>query len=259
MAALKFLTSTIDRGKRKYRNFRVSDVSDPSIVTTGLVLHLNSYFLNSYPGTGTTWTDLSPYGNNGTLVNSPIYDTSLGASISLLSTQDQWVTVNMNSSIRPEGGLTQESWFRPTASAGWISFGAQFGTGSDNSYALWYDGNWNCLVRTATAGTDVLSISSASIPLVLNQWIHYASTWDGAAQRLYLNGVQIGTKNTAGTITYDTGNTLLGIGVDWNAGYNSGPQLKTTGRFAVLRLYNRGLSQAEILNNFNAERFRYGI
>jgi hypothetical protein len=41
----------------------------PSIVTDGLVLCLDAGNPKSYPGSGTTWTDLSGNGNNGTLVN----------------------------------------------------------------------------------------------------------------------------------------------------------------------------------------------
>ena len=46
----------------------------PSIVTNGLVLCLDAANSKSYPGSGTTWTDLSGRGNNGTLVNGVGYN-----------------------------------------------------------------------------------------------------------------------------------------------------------------------------------------
>ena len=46
----------------------------PSIVTDGLVLALDAANHKSYPGSGTTWYDLSGNGNNGTLNCGPSFD-----------------------------------------------------------------------------------------------------------------------------------------------------------------------------------------
>ena len=48
----------------------------PSIVGNGLVLNLDARINESYPGTGTTWTDISGLGNNGTLVNGTTFDSN---------------------------------------------------------------------------------------------------------------------------------------------------------------------------------------
>ena len=53
----------------------------PKIVTDGLVLYLDAENTRSYPGTGTTWSDLSRDGNNGTLTNGPTVDSGNGGSI----------------------------------------------------------------------------------------------------------------------------------------------------------------------------------
>ena len=53
----------------------------PRIVTDGLVLCLDAASKRSYPGTGTTWTDLKG-GNNGTLTNGPTFDTGNGGECS---------------------------------------------------------------------------------------------------------------------------------------------------------------------------------
>jgi len=50
----------------------------PNIVTSGLVLQLDAANTKSYPGSGTTWTDLSGNGNNGTLTNSPTFSSANG-------------------------------------------------------------------------------------------------------------------------------------------------------------------------------------
>ena len=58
--------------------------SGPDIVDSGLVLALDAADRNSYPGSGTTWTDLSGRGNNGTLTNGPTYSSVNGGSIVLM-------------------------------------------------------------------------------------------------------------------------------------------------------------------------------
>ena len=54
---------------------------NPRIVTDGLVLLLDAGNTKSYPGTGTTWTDISRNGNNGTLTNGPTFDSANGGSL----------------------------------------------------------------------------------------------------------------------------------------------------------------------------------
>ena len=70
-----------------------------SIVTDGLILHLDAGNKNSYPGSGTTWTDLSGNGYNATLNNSVGFTTSSGGMLTL-NGSNQTATVNVNSFIR---------------------------------------------------------------------------------------------------------------------------------------------------------------
>ena len=60
----------------------------PSLVMNGLVLCLDAGNSKSYPGTGTTWTDLSGNGNNGTLTNGPTYSSANGGSLVFDGTND---------------------------------------------------------------------------------------------------------------------------------------------------------------------------
>ena len=67
----------------------VSTISNfPSIITSGLVLHLDAGNAASYPGTGTTWTDLSGNSRNGTLTDGPTYSSANGGSIVFDGTND---------------------------------------------------------------------------------------------------------------------------------------------------------------------------
>jgi hypothetical protein len=90
----------------------------PSIATNGLVLCLDAANRKSYPGSGTTWTDLSGNGNNGTLTNGPTYSSANGGSLSFDGTND---VVNSTTSIidRADGQeITVSCWIKPSRTSG---------------------------------------------------------------------------------------------------------------------------------------------
>ena len=61
----------------------MASAAGPNIITDGLVLHLDAANTNSYPGSGTTWTDISGEGHNGTLDNGPTFSSGNMGYISL--------------------------------------------------------------------------------------------------------------------------------------------------------------------------------
>jgi hypothetical protein len=90
-----------------------------NIVTDGLVLYLDAANISSYSGSGTTWTDLSRSGNNGTLVNNPTFDSANKGSI-VFDGVDDFINCG-NSPILVFGTLdfTVSIWIKtPIASTG---------------------------------------------------------------------------------------------------------------------------------------------
>ena len=81
--------------------------SSGPIITSGLVLFLDAGNTSSYPGSGTTWTDLSGNGNNGTLTNGPTYTSSNGGAIVFDGIND---FVNSGSSISLPGDISVFAW-----------------------------------------------------------------------------------------------------------------------------------------------------
>lgn len=65
----------------------------PNIVTDGLVLYLDAANTKSYPGSGTTWNDLSGNGNNGTLINGYIFN-SIGNGNLVFDGSNDYVNIN---------------------------------------------------------------------------------------------------------------------------------------------------------------------
>ena len=227
---------------------------NPRIVTDGLVLALDAANTKSYPGSGTTWTDLSGRGNTGTLVNGPTYSSANSGSI-VFDGADDYVLVNSNASI-PYGSTarTVSIWFYTNTT-----------TWADNVNNLFYYGAGS---NGSSFGIDFSTYPSMEV------W-----TYGGAGRDLTFSTTysQVGWKNI--TVTYNGSTTIL---IYENGTFtqtltltsacntpSSGvyigavnPSILTAyydGNIANTQIYNRALSAAEISQNFNALRGRYGI
>ena len=82
----------------------------PRIVTNGLVFSVDAADRNSYPGSGTTWTDVSLSGNNGTLTNGPTFSSTYGGGIVLDGIND-YVSINDAASLEPATAICLEAVF----------------------------------------------------------------------------------------------------------------------------------------------------
>ena len=213
----------------------------PYTVTDGLVLCLDAANSKSYPGTGTTWGDLSGNGNNGTLVNSPTYSSANGGTFNFDETND-YVLVN-NTAILPTAAYTKIAVFRPESSTSNIISG-----GSDGQHAFWMGGTSTTLQAGHNGNWDTVTYSPGDM---LNQWWIGAVTFNTVTGWvLYLNGQQVNTN--ASTTTFVGGNVVR------IAAYNNASNL-FDGDIAIAMIYNRVLSAQEILQNYNATKSRFGL
>jgi hypothetical protein len=223
----------------------------PSIITQNLVLCLDAGNPKSYPGSGTTWTDLSGNGNNGTLTNGPTYSSANGGSIVFDGSNDY-----VSGSIPPlTGNYTIEIIFKLIT----------FNPGDNDLVALTSsnthgflgeisssDGKIRFLHRFpyGVSGGDTF-YSSGSISL--NQ-IYFISWVRDSNQKIYINGIfdsQITSTNSG----FDSNLTQLTIGqITPN---NSGRIIN--GNVYSTKIYNRALTPQEIQQNFNALRSRFSI
>jgi hypothetical protein len=213
----------------------------PYTVTDGLVLCLDAANSKSYPGTGTTWGDLSGNGNNGTLVNSPTYSSANGGTFNFDETND-YVLVN-NTAILPTAAYTKIAVFRPESSTSNIISG-----GSDGQHAFWMGGTSTTLQAGHTGNWGTVTYSPGDM---LNQWWIGAVTFNTVTGWvLYLNGQQVNTN--ASTTTFVGGNVVR------IAAYTNASNL-FDGDIAIAMIYNRVLSAQEILQNYNATKSRFGL
>ena len=239
----------------------------PKIVTDGLVLYLDAANTRSYPGTGTTWSDLSRGGNNGTLTNGPTFNSGNGGSIVCDGTND---SINFNSfgySPGTTGNITLEMWIYPTGPyTSYLSeppttnLAGFFGQSYFNNSTGWGLGMitqnstnyWAWQVRNA--GTVVQP--AVTVSFTNNNWYHVAGTFTrNDFSRLYINGSLMSSASSTAlngiTLTPSLNDAKIcsGGGLPFYAGH----------RMAIAKIYNRALSATEVLQNYNATKTRFGI
>ena len=248
---------------------------NPQIVTEGLVLCLDAGNVKSYPGTGTTWTDLSGVGNNGTLANGPTYSNN---TISLDATDDT-VSLPFNLSYLPAlSNFSMEIWVKlnsfPTALASANQYGNKqragvlFGSAYYGGVALYWTGNefgTSCNTYAYIRGKDAYRNSSIySIPSV-NTWIHFVivNNYSSLKFQFYVNG-SLYSEVTGPTQEYESSY----IPIAGNIGISK-PQVDGGGTLnysclpcsvSSAKVYkNKALTATEVQQNFNALRGRHGV
>ena len=228
-------------GRVGWRSFVSAAPTTASIITTGLVLNLDAGNLASYPGTGTTWTDLSGNGNNGTLINGTSYS-SLNGGTMLFDGINDMVSVahspNLNSTT-----ITVSMW---------IKFGSSlsgdkvlFSKGSEGSRTYWfYESNGVYFAYGGFTGRIPAEI-------LVNQWCNIVGVQTSTTTLIYLNGVLYSSGGGAASST-----TTQGIGIN---SYSSGIYHASAKNIPQVAIYNRALSATEVLQNFDALKSRYGF
>jgi hypothetical protein len=215
------------------------------IVTNGLVLDLDAAKVASYPGTGTSWYDISGNNNNGTLTNGPTFS-GIGkqAAIVFDGTNDFVVASSVKNIPALNANFTVNLFTKPTvATYGNILILADSGYNNECQIIT----NSTTVVVTKFGGTTLVSGGTLS----LNTWYNIVYIQNNSTGSLYINGSQIASDSIVPQIAA-TSNIILGA-------YNtSGPE-PYGGYTAIAQIYNRALSATEVSQNFNALRGRYGI
>ena len=208
-----------------------------NIVTTGLILQLDASNTVSYPGSGTSWNDISGNTNNA-LLNGAVFSKVSGVSYFTCGTN--CISANITKST----SMTFSSWAK---SSNFSAATMLFNTGA---YAvgpdlLFYLNNiyWN--VYDATASPFTFSPTAN-----ISNWHYYTVVNDAASTaKLYIDGVY----KASALYRSNTATTTLSIG---GGGGNSN---KWVGEIANFQAYNRALTATEVLQNFNSLKGGFGF
>lgn len=210
----------------------------PEIVEDGLVLALDAANPRSYPGTGTTWFDLSGNGNNGTLLNAPSFENS--GYLSFDGVDDGFSAPISCNKTR----YSIDWWFYPKTR---INYNQNILFGDWGTF-VWHTGSngqyW--------VGTDISTRISDADPgsVELNKWQNWTWTFDSGLGKMYKNSVLLRQKTM--NISAATEFTSVSSSTSSTGG--------TNGFRSTIKIYsNKALSESEIRQNFEATRDRYGI
>lgn len=233
-----------------------------SIVTDGLVFYVDAANDNSYPGTGTTWSDLIE-GNDGTLTNGPTYDSANGGSIDFDGTND-FVRVPDSAALQfGTGSFTASAWIYPVSAVdgriintrgrglGGQYSGYQFRTGESGS-------NWGfsgCAIDDASGS---IKSYTGSYVYPKNSWYYVNMVYNTQNDlKLYVNGSLDGTLTVGayGSISNSLP-TAIGTSVAFNGVEGTYGQY-FGGNISNVSLHNRALTSTEILQNYNALKNRF--
>ena len=224
----------------------------PKIVMDGLTLCLDAGNPKSYFGSGTSWCDLSGYNGTGTLTNGPTFDTEKGGCISYDGADDT-VSVPYQSAYSVTAMTCLMTVKTPASFTGnFRAFFSKQGADRDFNYYA-YSSNGDGVINNFHISSARLSsfTSVVSIPgnLALNTWHHLGFAIGGGKVYYFLNGNIINSDGYTGTFNANNSYNLLVGSADnyWS------------GKIANCLFYNRVLSTNEFLQNYNAEKKRFGL
>jgi hypothetical protein len=236
-------------------------IHSPKIVTSGLVLYLDAANRNSYPSTGTTWSDLSGNSNDGTLTNGPTFSTTAVGSISFnglnnyIGIASPSSRFNWTPSSTGFNNMTLDLWIKTSDTAGYVISKPWNGSGEYNYY-LYYNGFY---INTGNQA-NAFNFSSISTGNWINITILVSTTQWGA----YINGSQnVALTNhgiTNNVPTYGNGGENLALMTLYPYGTWAGnTSFSISGNVGSYKMYNRVLTATEVLQNYNATKTRFGL
>ena len=209
---------------------------------------------DSYPSTGTTWFSLATGTTyNGTLNNGPVWSGGTPGFFTFDGTND-WVDFGAASSGSTTGSFTWGGWVKTTTSATQKVFMMRGNDASSSGWSLFLtkenDNKFQAGVVTTTPG--IVQTSATSTTTMSNDtWYYLVGVWTaGSSINIYVNGV-------LETTTATTRTNLRTSGIGWNLMRGNGSDY-TNGSLSEFIVYQSVVSGANILNNFNANKSKYG-
>jgi hypothetical protein len=206
---------------------------------------------------GFTASRLANYNNDsiiGTFANTPTYSSSNGGSIVFDGTDD-YVRIPYNNNLNPTT-ITVSAWIKRNQAVNYAHFiGLPINNSTWNapymSYGVEYIGTTDTISFPLGFTDNTFAYTNASA-YGNNRWFYFAATYDQSNVKVYIDGALITTRAETKTLYNSTADFYIGA-------INTSSQYPLNGNIAQVQIYNKALSAAEIQQNFNANRGRFGI
>ena len=209
----------------------------PNIVTSGLVFAYDAGSERCYPGSGTSATNITSQAIPGTLTNGVTFSTDNGGTWDFDGTDDH-INIGNPTALQSLTTGTIEAVYYRDASTG--------------TYQMIFSDGASALEVTYLGNTLQFYIGNSGISFahaVTGEFFHVTGVWGSGYKKLYLNGSEVVSGTNTGT---NTGSTTRYIG-------GRGSSFSFNGKIPLVRVYTAALSAAQVLQNFNAQKSRFGL
>ena len=224
-------------------------------VSDGLIVNLDATNASSYPGTGTTWTNLGTGGTsyNATLANTPSFESGSTANLyfNKAATGDvqQYGTININTGLT--NAWTMEVIAKVPDKNLWTNPFVLIADAVGYNQRTAYIGVQGGTINFAPAGDNFQYAFSS------DTWYVITAVYASNIASLYVNGILIGTRANANN------NNLMGSNAVNPLYFGNPPKTPTTYvqqvKISRFKFYNKALSASEISSNFSAQKTIYGL
>lgn len=233
----------------------------PNIIQDGLVLRLDAADRRSYPGSGTTWNDVSGYGFNSTLINGPTFSNNNLGLIVLDGTND-WVSIPGNTTIY-SSNFTWQSFHYIRSVAGNNLEGMWWSEAGTKNFLMGYRNTEfastyfridtsSSVYASSVTGTQTNGFGSTAGPAV-GRWILTTVVKSGNTFYLYWNNAILMWTVTISNWSIGNTSQAIAFGARADASYPNAMNI------ANISMYNRDLSIAEIQNNYTQYKTRFNL
>ena len=228
----------------------MSAAAGPDAIESGLVFCLDAGNRASYTGSGTAWNELS---NNmsAELVNSPTFNSQNNGFFQFASNTYARIP---NSTLLDTQTPSVEVWIKPNVVT---QQGFWFEKGEVNTqYSLFQEGSvivWRQAYSNLGYYADLYLTAATYINT--SDWQQIVGTFTTGRRRLYYNGFLQNSDTAAGTLATNSGGMSIGA----YGGYTGGKAYYYNGNLAICRVYNKELTPAEVLQNYNATKSRFNL
>ena len=230
----------------------------PNIVRDGLVLALDAASPRSYPGSGTTWYDLSGNNRHSTLGNGPTFNSEFGGSIVFDGSDDRVTTPSFtytpysisvwlyNNNTIPGndtaigGPSTYQTLFSFGGSTPGVNLGGWTSAATNEAIHIWSNSGGNKLTYTNQA--------------VLSGVHNFVFNWNGSNYDIWVDGIKQSV--IAGSSGHAILQTYTNVPLYLCTNNNT---YEFNGKIYSFNLYGSSLTDAQISQNYNAHKSRFGL
>jgi MSHA biogenesis protein MshQ len=258
MAITKFRESQIGKFLPKYFNNKTD-------VNSGLLFYIDGSNKTCYPGSGTTVFDLSGNSRNGTLINGTGFSTDASGCFTFNGT-NQYINFPHTPTNSTTSEHTLSAWFNWDGSGGGTD-GRRFliesyradNTGTPWQFSLWVQssGQAGSVPRMQVSSSPYQNLTG-NTTIEANRWYNVTIVYS----RNLLYGVQIyinGMFDSEG-VTVNNNTDYDGFNVGSYRGISTIADNRWfSGKISEMKIYNKALTELEIVQNFNYSRIRHGV